>query len=183
MLKRIFAVAILVAASFGVFAQSNSDLYDKEADRITEQFNAGKLGRTAAIKEMLWATKTYYPNDRISHAYWQSIIEYSEQLDKKQITKKRYDELYEARLQRYKQSYDEAKEAYEKDRRQAELEDSRRRQAQIDAYNQAAQQQRNDAAIAGALQGVGRAFNNSYGQSITPPMQICNYYGNTRYCQ
>lgn len=40
----------------------------------------------------------------------------------------------------------------------------------------------NTAAVATMLSGIGRAFNNSYGQSITPPPQICNYYGGTRYC-
>ena len=40
----------------------------------------------------------------------------------------------------------------------------------------------NTAAIATLLNGIGKAFTNSFGQSITPPPRICNYYGGTSYC-
>lgn len=40
----------------------------------------------------------------------------------------------------------------------------------------------NVAAIATLLNGIGKAFSNSFGQSILPPPRICSYYGNTSYC-
>lgn len=111
-----------------------------------------------------------------------STIEYSELLDKKKISKQEYENLNNARWDRYKAAAAELKESNERAQRQAELENDRIRQAQAEAYNEAIRQQRNAIAGAAALQGVGRAFNNSFGQSITPPPQICNYYGGTRYC-
>lgn len=49
-------------------------------------------------------------------------------------------------------------------------------------YQAPQQNPANTAAIATMLNGIGRAFSNSFGQSITPPPRICNYYGNTSYC-
>lgn len=40
----------------------------------------------------------------------------------------------------------------------------------------------NTAAVATMISGIGRAFNNSFGQSITPPPRVCNYYGGSSYC-
>lgn len=181
MKKTIAAIAlVLIYLSINyVSAQTNADLFDKEVEQIGTQFKAKKIDRTTGLKEILAATKTYFPNDKLTQSFYQSLVEYSEQFDRKIITKKKFDELFEARTDRYKS----AMENKERAERQAELEDDRLRQAQAEAYNEAIRQQRNAAAGAAALQGIGRAFNNSFGQSITPPMQICNYYGNTRYCQ
>jgi hypothetical protein len=164
--------------SLPVFAQNNQELYNKELDQIGAQFEAKKIDRTTGLKEILAATKTYFPNDKLTQSFYQSLIEYSEQFDRKAITKKKFDELFEARTDRYKS----AMENKERSERQAELENDRLRQAQADAYNEGMRQQRNAMAGAAAIQGIGRAFNNSFGQSITPPPQICNYYGGTRYC-
>lgn len=40
----------------------------------------------------------------------------------------------------------------------------------------------NTAAVATMLNGIGKAFTNSFGQSLTPPPRICNYYSGTSYC-
>ena len=49
-------------------------------------------------------------------------------------------------------------------------------------YQPPQQNPANTAAIATLLNGIGKAFTNSFGQSITPPPRICNYYGGTSYC-
>lgn len=179
-MKTILSVILVtvVLISHPAFAQANPDLYSKELSQISSQFQDGKIDRTTFFKESLAVAKTYLPNDRLTQSFFQSLIDYSEQLDRKAITKKKYEELYDARIERYKY----ALENRERAERQAELENDRLRQAQADAYNEGIRQQRNAMAGAAALQGIGRAFNNSYGQSITPPPQICNYYGGTRYC-
>lgn len=46
-----------------------------------------------------------------------------------------------------------------------------------------AQDARSTIATAMFLNGVGRAFSTSWGQSILPTPQICTYYGGTSYCQ
>ncbi len=175
---RCIFLILAILTSLPALAQNNQQLYDKELEQIGAQFESKKIDRTTSLKEILAARKTYFPNDRLTQSFLQSLVEYSEQLDKKIITKKKYEELYEARTDRYKS----ALENKERAERQAELENDRLRQAQADAYNEGIRQQRNTMAGAAALQGIGRAFNNSYGQSITPPPQICNYYGGTRYC-
>lgn len=179
-MKAILTVILAAAAliSHPASSQTNQDLYIKELNQIGAQLLDKKIDRTTFFKESLAATKTYLPNDKLTQSFFQSLIEYSEQLDRKVITKKKYEELYEARTERYKTAIENKERA----ERQAELENDRLRQAQADAYNEGIRQQRNAMAGAAALQGVGRAFNNSFGQSITPPPQICNYYGGTRYC-
>jgi len=179
-MKTIRCIFLLFVAitSLPALAQNNQQLYDKELEQIGAQFETKKIDRTTGLKEILAATKTYFPNDKLTQSFYQSLIEYSEQFDRKVITKKKFDELFEARTDRYKS----AMENKERAERQAELENDRLRQAQADAYNEGVRQQRNAMAGAAALQGIGRAFSNSFGQSITPPPQICNYYGGTRYC-
>lgn len=49
-------------------------------------------------------------------------------------------------------------------------------------YQPPQQNPANTAAIATMLNGISKAFTNSFGQSITPPPRICNYYGSTSYC-
>lgn len=175
---RCIFLILAILTSLPALAQNNQQLYDKELEQIGAQFEAKKIDRTTGLKEILAATKTYFPNDKLTQSFYQSLIEYSEQFDRKAITKKKFDELFEARTDRYKS----AMENKERAERQTELENDRLRQAQADAYNEGVRQQRNAMAGAAAIQGIGRAFNNSYGQSITPPPQICNYYGGTRYC-
>ncbi|WP_068319485.1 hypothetical protein [Polynucleobacter yangtzensis] len=183
-MQTIRAIVLAFAALLCVpaLAQSNTELLDKEVNRIKEQMRDKKISRTMGFKEMLSAVKTYVPNDKLSLDLLTSTIEYSELLDKKKISKQEYDNLNAARWERYIAATAELKEANERAQRQADLENDRIRQAQAAAYDEAIRQQRNAMAGAAALQGVGRAFNNSFGQSITPPPQICNYYGGTRYC-
>ena len=187
-MKTIMSIVLVCAAFLSIPAYSQNTpqefaLFNKEEDRIIEQQQANKISRTMALKETLVAAKTYMPNDKITRDYLSSLIDYSEQLDKKKITQKEYENLRELRRERYEAANADRNEADARAFRQAELENDRMRQAQASANANAAQQYRNTAATATMINGVGRAFNNSFGQSITPPLQICNYYGGTRYCQ
>lgn len=183
-LKTIRAIVLVFTAflSLPVIAQTKEDLFNKELERIVAQYEAKKISQSEAAKEVFIASKSYFPSDKLTQDYFQSLSEYTDQLAKKAITRKKFDELRYARAERYEAAIADRKEAAERAQRQAEVENDRLRQAQADAYNEAIRQQRNAMAGAAALQGVGRAFNNSFGQSITPPPQICNYYGGTRYC-
>lgn len=187
-MKTIMSIVLVCVAffSFSAHAQNSAAeyaLFEKEVDRITEQQKANKIRRTMAYKEKLVAAKTYMPGDKITQDYIISLIGYSEQLDSKKISQSEYDTLKEARDERFLAAMKDMRESNEQAYRQAELESDRMRQAQASAYADAAQQYRNTAATATMINGIGRAFNNSFGQSITPPLQICSYYGGTRYCQ
>lgn len=183
-IQTIRAIVLVLAALLftSVMAQTKEDLFNKELERIVAQYEAKKISQSEAAKEIFIASISYFPNDKLTQDYFQSLSEYTDQLAKKSITRKKFDELRYARAERYEAAMADRKEAAERAQRQAELENDRMRQAQENAYNEAIRQQRNAMAGAAALQGVGRAFNNSFGQSITPPPQICNYYGGTRYC-
>ncbi|MBU3551392.1 hypothetical protein [Polynucleobacter sp. MWH-Berg-3C6] len=184
-MKTIMSIVLVCAAlvSLKAFAQNNSELFSKEVERIVAQYEAKKISQSVAAKEILIASKAYFPSDKLTQDYYQSLADYSDQLAKKTISQKQFDELTNARVERYAAAMEDRKEANARAFRQAELENDRMRQAQASAYADAAQQYRNTAATATMLNGIGRAFNNSFGQSITPPLQICNYYGGTRYCQ
>lgn len=172
----IFALGTLLPClSFG---QGNQELFQKEVERIAAHVDSKKITRTEGLKEVLAASKSYVPNDRLSQSYFQSIIEYSEQLDKKTISRKKYDELFAARTERYQSALEDK----ERSERQRELENDRIRQAQAEAYNEAIRQQQSALTGAAMLQGVGKAFNNSFGQSIIPPPQICNFINGGMYC-
>ncbi len=186
-MKTILSIVLVSAAllSFSAHAQNTAAeyaLFEKEVDRITEQQKSKKIGRTIAYKEKLIAAKTYMPGDKITQDYISSLIGYSEQLDSKKISQSEYDALKEARDERFLAAMKDMRESNERAYRQAELDNDRMRQAQASAYANAAQQYRTTAATATMLNGVDRAFTNSFGQSITPPPQICDYYGGTRYC-
>lgn len=186
-MKTIMSIVLVFAAFLSCPAYSQNTateyaLFEKEVDRITEQQKANKIGRTMAYKEKLIAAKTYMPGDKITQDYINSLISYSEQLDTKKISQSQYNALKEARDERFLAAMKDMRESNDRAYRQAELENDRMRQAQASANENAAQQFRTTAATATMLNGVGRAFNNSFGQSITPPPQICDYYGGTRYC-
>lgn len=185
-MKSLILIALTVF-SFSAWAQSgsaqnNQDLFDRESLRIANQYQENKITRLMAAKEVLAASKAYFPNDRVAHDYYQSLVEYSELRAKNQISEKKLQELFSSRTERFIEAQKDRAELNERNRRQEELEQNRINQAKAEAYNEAVRQQNNVAAGAAALQGIGRAFNNSFGQSITPPPQICSYYGNTRYC-
>jgi hypothetical protein len=183
-MKTIVSIVLVFAAliSAPVFAQNNAELFSKEVERIVAQYEAKKISQSVAAKEIFIASKSYFPNDKLTQDYYQSLSDYSDQLAKKSISQSKFDELTNARAERYEAAMEDRREANARAQRQAELENDRMRQAQAAAYADAAQQYRNTAATATMLNGIGRAFNNSFGQSITPPPQICNYYGGTRYC-
>lgn len=176
---RITLVMICLAIfSQASYSQSGEDLFEKESERIMAQANAKKISRTMAMKEILAAAKTYIPNDKITKDFLESQVDYSEQLDKKKISEKEWMTLKNARVERYEAAIIDREESKARAQRQADLENDRMRQAQAAA----AQQQRNTAATAYLLNGVGNAANTSFGQSLTPPVKVCNYYGGTRYC-
>ena len=183
-MKTIMSIVLVFASLLSIPAYSQNTpaeyaLFEKEEDRIIEQRKANKIGRTVALKETLIAAKTYMPRDRVTHDYLSSLINYSEQFDKKKISQKEYDSLREARNARFSSAIKDLNES----EYQEFLKSESARQDQAAAYNEAARQQQNAVAGATMLNGIGRAFNNSFGQSITPPLQICTYYGGTRYCQ
>ncbi|MBU3594804.1 hypothetical protein ICN10_00120 [Polynucleobacter sp. 86C-FISCH] len=176
MLKRIFAITFLMVSSSSIYAQTQLDKqFSDERAAVFQAVKDKRINNLDARKELLSLSKTFFPSDELLIAHDEYGVEIATRLQNKEITLAQFNELMAERNERFKKAQEIRK---ANDQAQA-----RAKQDQIDAYNQAVQQQRNAVAGAIALQGIGNAFSNSFGQSITPPMQICNYYGNTRYCQ
>lgn len=170
-MKTIAGIVLICAAlmSNSVFAQNTPSeyaLFKKEHDRIEAQREAKTISRTAMFQEKLAAAKTYMPNDRISQAYYTSLLGYSEQLDKKQITQEEYKALVSARGERFMATLKDLNDAADR------AEQAQQRQGPQTVYVE------NNNAIPAAmfLNKAGQAFSNSYNQYLIPTT-TCNSWG------
>lgn len=147
--------------------------YDKDYGDIQSKVQSGKMTMSEAAKQAMALTERVYPkdktlNDMSKQQY--ALIQFA-----KESNASMEDKLNLIRLNA------ELLDTLIKDRFQlanAISDTQNQQQASRQPGNSAA----NTAAVATMLSGIGRAFDTSYGQSITPPPQICNYYGGTRYC-
>lgn len=173
-MKTIINIVLVFAAliSTSVFAQQypgEYDLFRKEELRIDAQRSAKTISRTGMLKEKLAAAKTYMPNDRISQAYYTSLIEYSEQLDDQKISQKEYYALAQARGERFLAALKDSNDA--EDRLQ-----SQQRQGPQVVYVEGNNSLNDAIPPAMFLNKVGQAFSNSYNQYLIP-MTTCNSWG------
>lgn len=143
-------------------------------DEIGALKDANKITSLEMSKKYLELTLSMYPKDKtLIDMFTQSVlikkflaskgISEDEILDIRKISVELYEEIIADRFQ-MANAFMEADKEYQK-------------------QQQSRSNYGNVAATATMLNGIGRAFNNSFGQSITPPLQICTYYGGTRYCQ
>lgn len=170
-MKPLMSIALVTSAliSTNVFAQNTPSeyaLFKKEHDRIEAQREAKTISRTAMFQEKLAAAKTYMPNDRISQAYYMSLLGYSEQLDKKQITQEEYKALAAARGERFMAAIKDLNDAADR------AEQAQQRQGPQTVYVE------NNNAIPAAmfLNKAGQVFSNSYNQYLIPTT-TCNSWG------
>lgn len=173
-MKPLMSIALVTSAliSTNAFAQntpSEYDLFRKEELRIEAQRSEKKISLTVMLKEKLAAAKTYMPNDRISQAYYMSLIEYSEQFDNKKISKQEFDALAEARGKRFMAAIKDVNDA--EDRLQAQ-----QRQGPQVVYVEGNNSLNDAIPPAMFLNKVGQAFSNSYNQYLIPTT-TCNSWG------
>lgn len=174
-MKTIINIVLVFAAliSTSVFAQQypgEYDLFRKEELRIDAQRSAKTISRTGMLNEKLAAAKTYMPNDRITQAYYTSLIEYSEQFDNQKISKQELEILMAARGERFLAALKDSSDAA--DRREQEQQRQSPQVVYVDRNSAV-----NDALpTAMFLNKVGQAFSNSYNQYLIP-MTTCNSWG------
>lgn len=153
-MKMMMSVALIVWSLTG-YAQNTPSEYApfrKEELRIDAQRGTNTISRTTALKEKLAAAKTYMPNDRITHDYLTSVLDYSERLD-------RWDR-------------DQAAVKDAEDRRVQEQQRQSPQVVYVDRNSAV-----NDAIPAAMfLNKVGQAFSNSYNQYLIPTT-TCNSWG------
>lgn len=147
--------------------------YDKDYGDIQSKVQSGNMTMFDAAKQVMALTESMYPKDKTLNDM--SKQQYALIKFAKDSNASTEDKLNLIRLNA------ELLDTLIKDRFQlanAIGDIQNQQQASRQTGNSAA----NTAAVATMLSGIGRAFNNSYGQSLLPPPQVCNYYGGTRYC-
>lgn len=147
--------------------------YEAILVKIGDQRDANKISSVEMSQKMLEITKEMYPKD-------QTLISLSEQrlaTNKLLADLKASPEAAEKMRKANSDFYSRViSDRFEMANAIGKMEN------QQQASRQNGNNFANTAAVATMLNGIGRAFNNSFGQSITPPPQVCNYYGGTRYC-
>ncbi|OYY54249.1 MAG: hypothetical protein B7Y55_08560 [Polynucleobacter sp. 35-46-207] len=186
-MKTIMSIVLVSAVLFSAPAMSQSwacdyylpqcpdkvQQYDKEYGDIQSKVQSGKMTMPEAAKQAMALTEKMYPKDKSLN----------------DMSKQQY-----ALIQFAKESNANTEDKLSLIRMNAELLDTlikdrfQMANAFIEADREYQKQQQsrsstgNTAAVATMLSGIGRAFNNSFGQSITPPPRVCNYYGGSSYC-
>lgn len=153
--------------------QNKVDKFESSLKEIGEQMESKKITRVEMSKKMLDLTKEMYPKDKTFILLAEQRLATNQLLEDLKVNPDAAATLRKANSDFYEKVVSD----------RFEMADAI---AKIENQQQASRQNGNNAAntaaVATMLNGIGRAFNNSFGQSITPPPQICNYYGGTRYC-
>lgn len=169
--------SILFFAAQSTFAQTSAqDRFSIEEKYISELVVANKLSVTEGAKEIWVASKIYFPNDTLTHAFYESVLDYAQRLDKKQITQKQALDLLNAREARFREAIrmrDEENEKQKQHRQKAIDEENMQRDM---LARQILDEQRRNQAIGTMLQGVGNAFRNAYPQPNPRTTTNCNSY-------
>lgn len=136
-------LSALIAGALSSFALAQHTTFEAELARLDQDVATGRLSPLEADRERLRGIRAHYPNDLVSAAYFESLVDYGEQLEAKKITKKRYEELVQLRLERF---------------RETQLQ--RRHQAELDQQYQQQEYERQQRVLRNAalLQSIGNAF-------------------------
>ncbi len=171
-MKRILITCLFIFAQ-AVMSQSAPTLrqrFDAEILTIADTVEAGKMGPTEGAREMLMAARAYFPNDTLTHAYYESTLSYAERFERKEITQAQALELLQIRTARYNEALTARTQEQMQRNRIAQEENARQREHQAQERarleylaGQEAEEARRRAMIGGMLQGIGGAFRNAYG--------------------
>lgn len=156
---RLAALALCFVSGVSM-AQSQSQLYNAEEQRILAQLSQAKIGVVDAMLEIEAAGKAYFPDDSLLNARNASYVRYARQHANGEISMDKLTNLVEQRKQRFEEALAQRKLA---ETRQQEME-MRNAQAQID-------QDSRNTAIGGFLQNMG----NSMGRTYPQPTNCTSY--------
>lgn len=155
------------------------DQYSKAAKQLDVQVKSKELSNLEAAQKAVALSDSLYPKDVLLANINKQNLVIAQFALQNQLSEAQMSELNASTTDTYRQAILERFAAA----KAAEEVGQFYSQYQVPQQYQAPQQNpANTAAIATMLNGIGRAFTNSFGQSITPPPRICNYYGSTSYC-
>lgn len=166
---KIFITIFLLVSTTITFAQNNYmersraeshiERFRAEEASITKAAADGKIKTSEAAKEVLLASKVYFPNDTLTHAYYESVLSYAERMEKKEITSDQALELLDIRTKRFYEAL-QARSKEQESQRIAQAQENARLAEIADAERREYARRQ---AVGNMLQGVGNAFRNSNG--------------------
>lgn len=173
-MKKLLLACLLSLTQIFALAQGGLSLrerFDAEIEAIAEAVEAGKMSPSEGGREMLMAARAYFPNDTLTHAYYESSLSYAERFERKEITQQQALELLRLRTIRFHEALTARTQEQQQRRRAAQEEEARLREYQAQERArleylaaQEADAARRRAVIGNMLQGMGNAFRNVYGQ-------------------
>lgn len=155
--------------------KTQEDLLMAEIGRIGELLSQKKITKTEAGKEMSIAARAYLPNDRLAHAYFDSIASYLERVDKKEITAEQAEELTRLRTERFNAAIQQRAQLAGEQEKQAAQRRENELSAQRDAQYRSQLDQQQALQEAQRRQAIGNFFS-TFGRSMQqayPPTTTC----------
>lgn len=161
--------------------------YDNATKQIDEEVKAKKITEVEAARRVVALAKDMYPEDALMASITAQQAALAEAFSRSKMSEKDKSALELTTSETFIRALAMRTALFNVANQQEQALNQYANQAQQaqQAYNvQESQDQsaRNTIATSYLLNGIGRAFSSSFGQSILPPPQICNYYGGTRYC-
>ncbi|MFZ3038465.1 MULTISPECIES: hypothetical protein [unclassified Polynucleobacter] len=155
------------------------DQYSKAAKQLDVQVKNRELSKLEAAQKAIALSDSLYPRDGLLANINRQNLVMAQFAQRNQLSDDQMSGLDSSATDTFRQAILErfaaAKAAQEVGQFYSQYQATQQ-------YQPPQQNPANTAAIATMLNGIGKAFTNSFGQSITPPPRICNYYGSTSYC-
>lgn len=148
-MKKLILTLLLCIMSALSLAQNRQAMFDQEASKVIAARDANKIDEAQMSEELVALAKTFFPNDFALQAAFESRRLLGERLRRKEITMEQFNQLWADRWNRFT-SINASRHADAQQQAIAELEEIQR--------------QRNVAAAATAIRGVGNAARSSTAQ-------------------
>lgn len=170
--KRFLQAVVFASLHLGpTYAQADMGAFNAEIEQIANHVEAGKISRSEGSREMLAASKAFFPDDRLMHAYFESQVGYLERLERGELTQQQAQELFDLRTQRYVAAV-RAREARAYEERSAAEQLQRDQEARMRAEAEYQMRLAQEAELerqrvernANILRSIGNAFTNSFGR-------------------
>lgn len=194
---RLFFLAIVTLAGASAYAsdygceyyaptcKAKFTRYNTETAAITQAAADKKITMVEAGKRVAQLAQSMYPDDYLILSIAAQQQAMAEIFSTSKLTADQQKRIEDASAKTFNRAIAErfaligAMEENARTYQQAINSSQQYAQARVEQDNSA----RSTIATAMFLNGVGRAFSSSFGQSILPTPQICTYYGGTSYCQ
>ena len=95
LLSTLLAIVLLAgcASDFSHNHNWQQQAHDEQAEAITQKVRSKSITLAEGNRQMIAISKTYFPNDTLLLGLWEDLTALAEQLERKEITAERYNEL------------------------------------------------------------------------------------------